>query len=147
MRGHSNDLAATVQNSHIAVSRVDVIRDGKVVRQLDVHSGTVTSDATAAQRTTIEVDVSDPDGDLTPSDMESLLAPFGTRIQVSRGARLEDVDLRVATNGVAQGWAVSGLSTGILNGLCDDGTGLVLGPPEHLYPDTPLYPSPTLYPH
>jgi hypothetical protein len=128
MRGHSNDLAATVQGSHVAVTTVSVIRDGKVVRTLDVHSGTVTSDATQAQRTTIEIEVSDPDGDLTPDDMESLLSPFGTRIQVDRGARLDDVDLRVQTNGVYQGWAVSGVSTGILNGLLDDGTGLRLGP-------------------
>lgn len=128
MRGHSNELAAAVQNSHTAVVSVSVLRDGKVVRKLDVHDGTVTSDATAAQRTTIEVDVSDPDGDLTPVDMESLLSPFGTRIQVDRGVRLEDVDTRVMTNGVADGWAVFGASTGVLNGLLDDGTGLRLGP-------------------
>lgn len=128
MRGHSDALAAAVQTSHTAVTSVSVLRDGKVVRTLDVHGGTVTSDATAAQRTQFEVDVSDPDGDLTPDDMESLLTPFGTRIQVERGARLDDVDLRVQTNDVAHGWTVTGLSTGILNGLKDDGVGLVLGP-------------------
>lgn len=128
MRKHSAKLDATVQGSHTAVTTVSVLRDGKVVRTLDVHGGTVTSDATAAQRTTIEVDVSDPDGDLTPADMEDLLTPFGTRIQVDRGARLADVDTRVMTQSVAFGWAVSGTSTGILNGLKDDGTGLVLGP-------------------
>jgi hypothetical protein len=128
MRGHSDDLAAKVRNSHTAVVTVHVLRDGKVVRTLDVHGGTVTSDSTAAQRTTIEIDVSDPDGDLTPVDMESLLAPFGTRIQVDRGARLDDVDTRVATNDVFHGWAVSDTSTGVLSGLLNDGTGLVLGP-------------------
>jgi len=134
MRGHSDLLAATVSGSHAVAVSVSVLRDGKVVRNLDgyVTGGIVTSDATAAQRTTIELDVAvnpdDPDGDLVPADMEALLSPFGTRIQVSRGARLEDVDLRVQTNGPAQGWSVSNMSTGILNGLKDDGTGLVLGP-------------------
>jgi hypothetical protein len=34
----------------------------------------------------------------------------------------------VQTNSVAFGWQVSGMSTGVLSGLKDDGTGLVLGP-------------------
>jgi hypothetical protein len=130
VRGHTSKLETTVQGSHQSVIAVSVIRDGKVVLQLEenVSGGTVTSDGTAAQRTTIELTLADPDGTLTPADMESLLSPFGTRIQVERGARLDDVDLRIQTNGVAQGWSVTGLSTGVLNGLKDDGTGLVLGP-------------------
>jgi len=60
--------------------------------------------------------------------MNSFLAPNGDRIQVDMGARLEDETFQIALNGVAQGWAVSNTSTGVLNGLRDDGTGLVLGP-------------------
>jgi len=128
MRGHSNALDAAVQTSGTTVFRVGLLRDGKLVRNLDATAITVTSDATAAQRTTIELEIPDPDGDLTPVDMNSFLAPNGDRIQVDMGARLEDETFQIALNGVAQGWAVSNTSTGVLNGLRDDGTGLVLGP-------------------
>jgi hypothetical protein len=124
MRNHSDALAAAVSGSHTAVTVVNVVRDGKVVRQLDAHGGRVISDATAAQRTTIEVDVSDPDGDLTPEDMESLLSPFGTRIEVERGARLQGESFQIQTKGSIYGWSTSGVMT-----LKDDGSGgLVLGP-------------------
>jgi hypothetical protein len=129
MRGHSNALDAAVQTSGTTVIRANLLRDGKVVRPLDVHGFTVTSDGTAAQRTTIQLDVTVPEGDdLVPVDMTSFLAPNGDRIQVDMGARIQDETLLVQVNGVYQGWAVSNTSTGILNGLKDDGTGLVLGP-------------------
>jgi hypothetical protein len=129
MRGHSNALDAAVQTSGTTVLRANLLRDGKVVRPLDIHSFTVTSDGIAAQRTTIELEVTVPEGDdLVPVDMTSFLAPNGDRIQVDMGARLEDETFQVSLNGVAQGWAVSNTSTGVLNGLKDDGTGLVIGP-------------------
>lgn len=128
MRGHSNDLDIAVRTSGTTVFRVSLLRDGKVVQSLDTTAITVTSDAAAAQRTTIELEIPDPDGTLTPVDMNSFLAPNGDRIQVDMGARLEDETFQVALNGVAQGWGVSGVSTGVLNGLLDDGTGLRLGP-------------------
>jgi len=129
MRGHSNALDAAVQSSGTTVIRANLLRDGKVVRPLDVHGFTVTSDGTAAQRTTIQLDVTVPEGDdLVPVDMTSFLSPNGDRIQVDMGARIQDETFLVALNGVAQGWAVSDTSTGVLNGLKDDGTGLVIGP-------------------
>jgi hypothetical protein len=129
MRGHSNALDAAVQTSGTTVIRANLLRDGKVVRPLDVHGFTVTSDGTAAQRTTIQLDVTVPEGDdLVPVDMTSFLSPNGDRIQVDMGARIQDETFLVALNGVAQGWAVSDTSTGVLNGLKDNGTGLVIGP-------------------
>ncbi len=127
MRGHSNALDAAVQTSGTTVLRANLLRDGKVVRPLDVHGFTINSDGIAAQRTTIELYVTVPEGDdLVPVDMTSLLAPNGDRIQVEMGARLVDETFQVQLNGVAAGWAVS--NTGVLNGLRDDGTGLVIGP-------------------
>lgn len=126
MRGHSDRFAQAVRKSHVAVSRVDVIQDGKVVAQLPVHAGSVTADRTQAQMRSFEVEVSDPDRTRTPDDMTSLLAP-GTRLQLWRGVRLDDVDTRVQ---VAPSWAVSNASTGVLNGVVAspiDGA-LVLGP-------------------
>jgi hypothetical protein len=129
MRGHSNALDAAVQTSGTTVLRANLLRDGKVIRPLGIHGFTVTSDGIAAQRTTIELDVSVPEGDdLVPVDMTSFLAPNGDRIQVDMGARLEDETFLVQVQGVAQGWAVSDTSTGVLNGLRDDGSGLIIGP-------------------
>lgn len=122
MRGHSDRFAATLTGSHTAVCRCDVVRDGKVVATLDIHAGQVTSDGSAAQRTQIEIEVADPDGVLTPEDMNALLAPFGTRIQVWRGARLEDVDLRRRLHDTAGSWSTSsefGLSSGTVGDPTD----------------------------
>lgn len=130
MQGHSDGFAASVRKSHVAVCQVDVIQDGKVVQQLAVHAGSVSADRTAAQMRSFDVDVSDPSGVLTPEGMTSLLAPFGTRLQLWRGVRLVDVDTRVAFASTVAGWSVSGTSTGVLNGVVGSPTdgALVLGP-------------------
>lgn len=129
MRGHSDVMADVLGGSHTAVSRVDIIRDGQVVGQLDVHAGQVVTDGTAAQRTQIELEVADPDGTLTPADMNSLLAPFGTRIQVYRGVRIDDVDLRRRLHDTAVSWATS-TEFGVNNGTVGDPTdgSLRMGP-------------------
>lgn len=119
MRGHSDVMADVLGGSHTAVSRVDIIRDGQVVGQLDVHAGQVVTDGTAAQRTQIELEVADPDGTLTPADMNALLAPFGTRIQVYRGVRIDDVDLRRRLHDTAASWATSS-EFGVNNGTVGD---------------------------
>lgn len=129
MQGHSAEFAAAVRKSHTAVGRVDVIQDGKVVRQLAVHAGVVTADRAAAQMRSFDVEVADPTGELTPEGMTSLLAPFGTRLQLWRGVRLEDVDTRVALHNSPESWAVSDASTGVMNGVVVNGNGaLTLGP-------------------
>lgn len=130
MRPHSDDLAAAVQNSHTAVCRVDIVQDGKVIGQLDdVFGGQAVSDGTAAQRTQWEVYVADPDGTLAPDGMESALAPYGTRLQLWRGARLQDVDLRRRQHNTAASWQTYtefGLNSGTV-GSASDGA-LVMGP-------------------
>lgn len=98
MLGVSQEFLRWVRTDHTVVSRCDVIQNGKVVKVLDIHDGTVTVDRTAAIQRTCTVSLSDPDGDLTPVDIQSLLAPFGTRIQLWRGVRkpavtsLQDLD-------------------------------------------------------
>lgn len=129
MQGHSAEFAAAVRKSHTAVSRVDVIQDGKVVRQLAVHAGSVTADRAAAQMRSFDVEVADPAGELTPEGMTSLLAPFGTRLQLWRGVRLEDVETHTARHDSVESWAVSDASTGVMNGVKADNNGaLTLGP-------------------
>lgn len=128
MQGHSDRFAQAVRKSHFATSRVDVIQDGKVVAVLAVHGGSVKADRTAAQMRSFEIDVADPNRVLTPEDMTSLLAP-GTRLQLWRGVRLDDVDTRVQVADSEATWAVSGASTGVLNGVvAAPGGVLVLGP-------------------
>lgn len=129
MQGRSAKYDATVVNSHTAVQSVSIIQDGKVVLQPAVHSGSVTADRLADQMRSMTVDLSDPTGELTPIDMNSTLAPFGTRIQMFKGVRLESVDTRAAFYGTTQSWLPSGSSTGVMNGVTVDADGsLRLGP-------------------
>lgn len=129
MQGRSAEYDATVVKSHIAVSAVDVIQDGKVVLQPQCHAGSVKADRMSDQMREFQVDLSDPDGTLTPEDMNSLLAPFGTRIQLFKGVRLSSTDTHQASYGSSNSWVPSSSSTGILNGttVAPDGS-LTLGP-------------------
>ncbi len=90
MQGYSPELADTIQHSHTAVIAADLIQGGSVTRKLEAHAGSVTADRTAAQMRTFEFEIIDRDGTLTPVDMTSPLAPFGSRIQLYRGARIRN---------------------------------------------------------
>jgi hypothetical protein len=94
-----------------------------------VHSGSATADRTADQMRSFEVEMSDPTGTLTPVDMNSILAPFGTRMQLFKGVRLRSVDTHAAFYGTQRTWAPSGTSTGVMSGVRTAGDGsLTLGP-------------------
>jgi hypothetical protein len=88
LQGISADFAATVVKSHTAVISADAIQNGQVVATLEPHAGSVTADRTAAQMRTFQFEIIDRDGTLIPEGMTSLLAPFGTRLQLYRGVRL-----------------------------------------------------------
>jgi len=129
MQDHSQELDATLSKPHTAVSRVDVIEDGKVTRYLPIHAGAVTADRMAAQMRAFDIEVSDPDGTLTPTGMDSDVAPFGRRIQMYRGARISDTEFQSVLYNAANPWTVSGLSTGVFVSVKVDGSGsLTLGP-------------------
>lgn len=129
MRGTSDAFKASVVTDHQAISKVDVVRDGKVIRTLAVHSGSVKADRTAAQMRSFEVEVSDLDGTLTPDGISALLAPFGTRLQLYRGVRIQNVQTLVSFHNTQSSWSVS-TEFGQLNGTVgDSSTGsLRLGP-------------------
>lgn len=151
MQAHSPEFDAAIVKPHTALQQVDVLRDGKVVDQLAIHSGSVSADRTAAQMRSFEVEVSDPNGTLTPSGMTSALAPFGTRIQLYKGVRISDVQVQAVFYGTLASWMPSGMSTGTLSStLVDPSDGAItLGPAavEDLFPSPTLYPSPTLFPY
>ena len=129
MQGRSAAFDATVANSHIAVQAVNIIQDDKVVLRPAAHSGAATADRTADQMRSFEVELSDPTGTLTPVDMNSILAPFGTRMQLFKGVRIKSVDTRAVFYGTQQAWTPSGTSTGVLNGVKVDSNGAIaLGP-------------------
>jgi hypothetical protein len=121
---------AAVVTDHVAVCEVDVIQNGKVILQgLKVHSGSVKADRTAAQLRSFDVEVSDPDGTLTPDGITATLAPFGTRLQIYRGVRIENVQVSKAFYNTTGSWTT--MSTfGQMNGVVGDpSTGsLRLGP-------------------
>jgi len=127
VQGHSEDFDATLRRPHRAVSQVDLIADGKVIRQLDVHAGSVTADRTAAQMRSFSVDIIDRDGTLLPTGMSSDLAPFGARVQLYRGVRLANTDTIETRYDAAHPWTPS--TTGVMNGVSiDTDGGLILGP-------------------
>lgn len=122
MRSFSDRFANTVRKSHTAVATVEVLdTHGNVIAELVAHAGSVTADRTQAQMRSFEVEVADPTGELIPKDMTSLLSP-GTRLRLRRGARLEDVDLRVQVAKSAETWAVT-TEMGMLNSVEVDGNG------------------------
>lgn len=129
MRGTSPDFDAAVVTSHSAISQVDVLQNGKVIKTLAVHAGSVKADRTAAQMRSFDCEVSDPDGTLTPDGISALLAPFGTRIQMYRGIRIENVQTQVLHCDTQASWSVV-TDFGVLNGVVGDPTSgaLRLGP-------------------
>lgn len=129
MQGRSAEFDATISKPHQAVSQCDVIVDGKVTARLSIHSGAVTADRMAAQMRSFEVEAADPDGTLSPTGMDSDLAPFGRRIQLYRGVRNSDVEIESVLYNAANPWTVSGQSNGVFVSVKVDGSGnLTLGP-------------------
>ena len=129
MQEHSDTFDQTISKPHQAVSRVDVIEDGKVTAQLAIHAGAVTADRMAAIMRSFEIEVSDPDGTLAPTGMDSDLAPFGRRIQMYRGVRTSDTEFQSVLYNAANPWTVSGVSTGVFVSMKVDSNGaLTLGP-------------------
>jgi hypothetical protein len=128
VQGFSSDFATTIQTPHTAVVAAEAIQNGKVVADLEVHAGSVTADRTAAQMRTMQFEIIDRDGTLTPDGMTSLLAPFGTRIQLYRGVRIKNVAVQSAVYNAANPWTPR-TSTGVMSGVRIDANGnLVLGP-------------------
>jgi hypothetical protein len=120
------DVTATV-SGHTQVAACNIIQDGKVVLQPSPHSGSATADRNADQMRQFEVELADPDGTLTPVDMNSILAPFGTRMQLFKGVRIKSVDTQAVFYGTTQAWTP--VSTGVMNGVKVNGAGaLTLGP-------------------
>ncbi len=117
MQGTSDTFQQLVQTTHEAVCEVDIIQNGKVVLTLEAFDGQVTADGTAAQMRSCAISVADPTGTLTPVDMASTLAPFGTRMLVKRGVRIPGSQTITqfdtgANGGFAQGANIGAVADG-----------------------------------
>jgi hypothetical protein len=102
----TREFRGAAQTDHIVISRVDVIRNGKVVDNLDgtLYDGTVRWDATAAQTSSIALSVADPDGK-APAGLGSELGPFGTWVQAWRGIRIPLVTIVTSFSNNQGNWA------------------------------------------
>lgn len=121
MQGHSPRFADAVRRNHDAIARVRTLdENGRVYRVLPIHDGTVTSNRTQAQRTTVTVDVTDPTGELTPENMDDELTP-GTRMIVERGVRHPVVDMRSKVCNSVESWTP--IASGTLMSVTVDETG------------------------
>lgn len=90
----SDRFAAAIKGTHTPVETATVIdHDGTTLATLDVVGGDVTEDAGAIIRHHTQMTVVDPDGTLTPTDLDDLLMPIGTRVLVQRGLRFEADEL------------------------------------------------------
>jgi hypothetical protein len=65
-----------------------VLEAGAVAASLDVLAGSVTLDETGSVRRRCDLVVADPTGALLPTDVGSLLAPFGNELALFAGPRL-----------------------------------------------------------
>lgn len=94
----SNALLRTLQESHVSATKATVVQQGKnEIFTMTVVDGNVTVDASAKQRRSATVKLSDPTGQLVPQDINDLLHPLsGNEIWLYRGAyvpALGDVEL------------------------------------------------------
>jgi hypothetical protein len=105
MLGTSPEFRDAVRAPHQHVARVEVLRDGAVIRTLDVHGGSVDADRSNRILRRFEATVADPTGELTPGDMRDLLAPFGTEVRLYRGARIPVITDATDVDATPEQWA------------------------------------------
>lgn len=74
-----------VQDSHHMCAKVDILEDGVVIYEgLQINDGNVVVDDVAVRRRS-DLTITDPTGELTPSDFNDLLFPAGNEFKVYRG--------------------------------------------------------------
>jgi hypothetical protein len=89
--GTSAAFQAAISGPHEHIARLDAVRDGAVVRTLNVHSGEVSADRSGRILRRFTASVADAEGELTPEGIRDLLAPFGTTLRGYRGVRIPTV--------------------------------------------------------
>lgn len=104
MLGTSGEYDQLIVTTHQYRARVDVVREGVVIRTLAVHAGGVDIDRNNKIVRRFNASVSDPTGELTPAGIRDLLAPFGTEILPWRGLSVPQEVENVSLNETADDW-------------------------------------------
>lgn len=79
----------TIRESHEMITKAVVTSGDQARQQLDIVDGNVRIKATNKFRRTADIRLSDPTGDLTPSELNDLLHPLsGNEVLLYRGARI-----------------------------------------------------------
>jgi Domain of unknown function (DUF5047) len=85
------DFDEVIRGSHRAVSVAEILNsDGTIAQTLTAISGSVTISATNARRRSMSLTIVDAAGDLTPTGLDSLLAPVSVEIRLRRGVEYAD---------------------------------------------------------
>lgn len=87
MLSRSVEFDTTVKYSHKIVTKAEVYSAGTLQRTLEITEGSITIDDAPIRRRA-NITLTDPTGDLTPTDATSLLSPFGNEIKLYRGIQL-----------------------------------------------------------
>jgi len=87
MQGVSDAFQAAVKTDHTAVCEVDIIQNGKLSRSCNRMTGPPPPIG-RPRRCVRRRCLSGSTGTLTPVDMSSMLAPFGTRFRLKRRVRI-----------------------------------------------------------
>lgn len=94
-------LLAEIRRSHDVFSFVDVVGPNNQTKRLFTTDGNVQEDRTADIRRRCTITCVDPNGEITPTNVESILTPFGTEIRPYRGVRYaETKEIEVVPLGV-----------------------------------------------
>jgi hypothetical protein len=91
---------SAVQNSHTAVTSVELWANNTFVRYLYPVAGSVEVDARRAVRRSASITLLDEDGTLNPNLPSSVLTPYGSEVRMYRGVRFPDGTTEYAALGV-----------------------------------------------
>jgi hypothetical protein len=97
----SDNLLSEIRRSHTVFTFVEVIGPNNQAYRLHVNDGNIQADRTADIRRRCTINCVDPDGQITPTSVDSLLTPFGTEIRPYRGVRYAETrEIEVVPLGV-----------------------------------------------
>lgn len=125
MLENTEAMQVAARTNQTRISKVKLVQDGVVTREIPVSEGRVDEDRTAPQsgRFTCTIPISSRDTDLIPFALDDPTAPFGTDAIVETGFRIPVMREVVQITDTQAGW-----NAGSRSGTVGDENGdLVLG--------------------
>ena len=95
MQSRSTLWDTYIQQSHTACTKIEILYNGEVQYTFEGENSLVTEgqigyDIQSAIRGSASITIEDSTGNFVPSEMTSLLAPYGTEIRCYRGIQYTD---------------------------------------------------------